>query len=188
MNVVVRLALLAYPPSFRREVGAEWARTWRDLRTHGGRGTVGLLVAIVGEVLVTAPRLRWRALGDPAQGILVVAAGTVGLVAVVLGSPAVLLLVAAAVVLAALQGAGSDRPVAATAPRRWGRWLGAAAGAFLVGLAVLAIDGDDDLSSAAWAAWMLSWSAAIVLALIGLGLAAVRLVAPRHWTTTRRSP
>jgi hypothetical protein len=51
-----------------------------------------------------------------------------------------------------------------------------AAGAFLLGLGVLAIDGDDELTSAAWATWMLSWATAAVLGVIGLGLGATRLL------------
>jgi len=43
----MRLALLAYPPSFRKGYGDEMARCVRDLRDHGGmsRGRLGLHVA-----------------------------------------------------------------------------------------------------------------------------------------------
>jgi hypothetical protein len=97
-----------------------------------------------------------------------------------MGSEAIAVVVVAILVLVGLQFAGKDRPITPTNPsitRRWYLWTAGAAGAFLLGLGVIAIaEEDGGLSELAWATWMLSWAAAGVLAVIGLGLGATRLV------------
>lgn len=111
---------------------------------------------------------------------LSVTAAIVAVAALAVGSEAVAVLVVALVALAALAFAGRDRPITPANPslaQRWYLWLASAAAAFLVGLGVVAItEQDGGLSEAAWATWMLSWAAAVVLALIGVGLGATRLV------------
>ena len=59
-------------------------------------------------------------------------------------------------------------------------WLAVGAGMFLLGLAVVAADGDGELSSPVWAVWILSWLAAAVVATVGLGLGTTRLVNHRR--------
>ena len=118
----------------------------------------------------------------PTKTVLRVIAATIALAALVVGSEAIAVLVVAIAVLFGLQFAGKDRPIAPTDPvitRRWYLWMGGAAGAFLLGLGVLAIDGDE-LTSAGWATWMLSWATAAILATVGVGLAATRLITNHH--------
>ena len=183
MNTLVRVALLAYPRQFRRHYGTEWTRTVTDMQIHGRRSSTRVAATVVAEMVTTAVRMRWEHLMPSARIALSVIAAVVALAALVVGSPAIAVFVVALAALVALQFAGRDRPIAPTDPsitRRWWTWLATSAVAFLVGLGVVAIDGDDDLSSAAWATWMISWFAAVVLAAIGLGLGATRLVLTRR--------
>ena len=183
MNVLLRVALWAYPRQFRREYGTEWARTLRDLQLYSGHSTPRIVITALSEALTTAPRLRWENLMATSKTVLMVIVGAIGLVALMMGSEAITLLLVAAVALTLLQLAGKDRPLTAvdsSAIRRWYLWLAGAAAAFGVGFAALAIDGDDELSSATWATWMLSWATAAVLAFVGLTLGATRLIANRR--------
>lgn len=183
MNALVRVVLLAYPREFRRGYGREWARTINDLRVHGGLSASRVAANVIAEAATVAPRMRWENLMPATRTTLTVVAAVVALAAFVVGSPALAILVLALIALGVLQFAGRDKPIAptdASITRRWWTWLAGSAAAFLIGLGAVAIDGDDDLSSAAWATWMLSWAAAIVLAVIGLGLAATHLVTARR--------
>jgi hypothetical protein len=178
MNLLLRAALLAYPRSFRRNYGDEWTRTIADMCTHSHFSALRVGGTVVTEAFTTAIHMRWENLMKPTKTLLTVIAATIALAALVVGSEAIAVLVVAIVVLVGLQFAGKDRPITPTDPsmtRRWYLWIAGAAGAFLLGLGVLAIDGDD-LTSAGWATWMLSWATASVLALIGTGLGATRLV------------
>lgn len=178
MSLLVRLALLAYPRSFRRDYGAEWTRTIADMRTYGQQSALRVGATVLAEAFTTALHLRWENLMKSIQTVLTVIAATIAAAALVLGSEAILIAVVAVVVLIGLQLAGKDRlttPSEDTISGRWYLWLAGAAGAFLVGLGALAIDGDDDLTTTTWATWMLSWTLAAVLALIGIALGATRL-------------
>ena len=183
MNALVRAALWAYPREFRRDYGTEWTRTVNDLKVHGGRSTARVIASVLAEAATVGVRMRWENLMPTARTAFTVIAAVIALAALVVGSPAIAVLAVALVALAALQFAGRDRPIATTDPaitRRWWMWLAAGAVAFLIGLATVAIDGDDDLSPAAWATWLISWASAIVLAVIGIGLAASRLIVTRR--------
>jgi len=181
VSLLARVALLAYPRSFRREYGNEWSRTIVDMATHGQHGAMRVSGTVIAEAFTTAIRMRWENLMKPTKTLLTVVAATIALAALVMGSEAIAVLAVAVVALAALQFAGKDRPIAPTDPaisRRWYLWIAGAAGAFLIGLGVLALDGDD-LTSAGWAVWMLSWAGAAVLGVIGIGLGTVRAVNSR---------
>lgn len=184
MNLLARLTLLAYPRSFRREFGADYLQMVTDLRTYSGYGRIRVATRLVGESLTTALTMRWENVMPTTRSILMLTAAVAALVGLIMGSEAIAVLVVAAVVLAALGFAGKDRPIAPSDPsvtRRWYWWLAGAAGAFLLGLATLAItEKDGGLSEAAWAAWMLSWAVAAILALVGAGLGAARLISHRH--------
>jgi len=178
MNLLVRVALLAYPRSFRHQYGAEWTRTIADMHTHSHHSALRVGGTVVTEAFTTAVHMRWENLMKPTKTALTVIAATITLAALVVESEAIAILAIAIVVLVGLQFAGKDRPITPTDPsmtRRWYFWMAGAACAFLLGLGVLAVDGDD-LTSAGWATWMLSWAAAAVLGVIGLGLGATRLV------------
>lgn len=180
MNLLVRVALLAYPRSFRRQYGTEWARTIADMRTHSHHSALRIARTVVAEAFTSAIHMRWENLMKPTKTLLTVIAATIGLAALVMGSEAIAVLVVAIVVLVGLQLAGKDLPITPTDPsitRRWYIWIAGAAGAFLLGIAVVAIaEEDGGLSEVAWATWMLSWATAAVLALIGTGLGATRLI------------
>jgi len=180
MNLLLRVVLLAYPRSFRRHYGTEWARTIADMRTHGHHGALRVGGTVVAEAFTTAIQMRWENLMKPTKTVITVIAATIALAALAMGSEAIAVLVIAIVVLVGLQFAGKDRPITPTDPsmtRRWYLWIAGAAGAFLLGLGVLAVaEEDGGLSEVAWATWMLSWATAAVLGIIGLGLGATRLV------------
>lgn len=183
MNGLARLALLAYPRAFRRRFGPEYLRTVADLHTHSPRRRARVALRLVREAVTVAPAMRWANLLEPTRTVLTIVAAVAVVVALLVGSEATAALAAALLVLAALSFAGRDRPIAPTDPsmtRRWYWWLAAAAGAFLVGLGVVAIDGDDQLSEAAWATWMISWAIGAVLAIVGVGLGTARLITHRH--------
>lgn len=183
MNTLVRAALWAYPREFRRHYGAEWTRTVNDLAVHGGPGNARVVAMVLAEAATVGVRMRWETLMPAARTTLTVIAVVIALAALVVGSPAIAVLAVALVAGAALQLAGRDRPIAPTAPRvtrRWWTWLAAGAIAFLVGLVAVAVDGDDDLSTGAWATWLISWATATVLAVIGISLAATRLILTRR--------
>ena len=184
MTLLARIALLAYPRSFRREYGTEWARTLSDMRTHSGHSALRVGGTVIAEAFTTAVRMRWENLMKPTKATLTVIAAVIAAAALVVGSAAIAILVVAIVVLIGLQFAGKDRPITPTDPsltRRWYLGPAAAAGAFLVGLGVVVIaEEDGGLSEVAWATWMLSWASAAVLGLIGVSLAAIRLAATRR--------
>jgi hypothetical protein len=180
MNLLVRVALLAYPRSFRRHYGTEWAQTIADMRTHSHQSPLRVGGTVVVEAFTTAVHMRWENLMKPTKTVLTVIAATITLAALMVGSEAIAVLAIAIVVLVGLQFAGKDRPITPTDPsitRRWYLWMAGAAGAFLLGVGVVAITEEDGgLSELAWATWMLSWATAAVLGVIGLGLGATRLV------------
>jgi hypothetical protein len=184
MNLLLRVALLAYPRSFRRHFGAEWTRTIVDMRTHSHHSATRVGGTVVVEALTTAIRMRWENLMKTTKTLLTVIAAIITLAALLVGSEAIAILVVAIVVLVGLQFAGKDRPITPSDPsvtRRWYLWIAGAAGAFLFGLGVVvATEEDGGLSEIAWATWMLSWAAAAVLGVIGLGLGATRLITHRN--------
>lgn len=186
MNTIARLTLLAYPRAFRRRFGEEYLRTVADLRRAGGRGRIRIVGRLLGDAMTVAPYMRWENLMAPVRVILIVATAVVALAGMVMGSQATVVFVAGVLVLALLGLAGKDRPIATAGhrvTRYWYWWLLGAAGAFLVGSGVLAVaEEDGGLSEMAWTAWMLSWSSAVVLALIGIVLGATRLLTNRHHT------
>ena len=183
MNRLARLTLRAYPKTFRRDFGSDYLQAANDLRRHGDHTATRVALRLVGEAMTVAPAMRWENRMRHARSALLLGAAVAALLGLVMGSEAIALLVVAAFAIAVLVLAGNDRPITASDPavtRHWYRWLVGAAAAFLAGIAVLAIDGDDDdLSEAAWTGWMLSWTTAALLALIGTGLGATRLLARR---------
>ncbi len=175
MNLLVRVALLAYPRSFRRHYGTEWTRTIADMRNHSHHSSVRVAGAVVAEAFTTALHMRWENLMKPTKTVLTVIAATIALAALAMGSEAIAVLVVAIVVLAGLQFAGKDRPITPTdrsITRRWYVWLAGSLGLYLLGFVFLAFW----LTEIGWAIWMLSWAAATVVGLTGLGLGATRLV------------
>ena len=179
MNLLVRVALLAYPRSFRRHYGAEWARTIADMRAHGHDSALRVGGTVVAEAFTTAIHMRWENLMKPTKTLLAVLAATIALAALVMGSEAIAVLVVAIVVLVGLQFAGKDRPITPTDPsmtRHWYVWLAAALGLYLLGFVFLAFW----LTEIGWAIWMLSWAGATVVGLLGLSFGATRLLSNRR--------
>lgn len=183
MSLLLKVALLAYPPQFRRRFGTEWTRAMHDRRVHGNQSAGRLAATVVTDVFLNAPPMRWETLTTPSRALLSIAAITVALAALAVGSPAIGILLIALIVVFALQAVGAKRPIAGAdlvLVQRWYLWLAAAAGSFLVGLVVVIIDNADDLTTVGWATWLLTWSAAVVLAITGLALGATRLVLQRR--------
>lgn len=183
MSLLAQLVLLAYPRTFRRDYGAEWHRTVRDMRIHGREGALRVGLALTVEALTTGIHMRWENLMTSTRtGLSILAAG-VAVAALVVGSPAIAMLDVAIVALIGLQFAGQDHPITPSDPsltRRWYLWLASAAGTSLIGFAVVAIDGDGELTTASWTTWIASWAAAAVLGMVGICLAVTRLVMTRH--------
>jgi hypothetical protein len=179
---LARITLYAYPRSFRDRFGAEYVQTIADLRRHDGHRSVRTARLLM-DALVTAPAMRWECLMNTTRVVLPVVTAVAAAAAVVIGAPFValpLLVILAALVVAARR---HDQPLAVETSRwagRWVRWLVAGAGLFLLGLTVLAVDGDDELSTVAWAIWLLSWIAGGVVAAVGVGLGATRLLGQRR--------
>jgi hypothetical protein len=183
VNKIARLVLMAYPKSFRREFGAEWSRTIEDMRVHGGHSRARIVGRVLSDAAVTASRMRWENLMGTFKTALVIIAAIVGAAALVFGSPAVAMLVVAVVVLLAVLASRHEPPIAAefTAwSARWYYWIAAAAGLFAVGFGPLLTNEDNELSSVAWATWILSWLSGAVVATVGLALGATRLASRRR--------
>ena len=183
MRLLARLTLLAYPRSFRTGFGADYLQTIADLQTFGAHSRLRIAGRLIGDALTTAPTMRWESLMSSAKHILVVLAAVAAAFGVLLGAPFVALPTIAIFAVLVLVARRHDRPIATEAAawsERWYLWIAVAAGLFLVGLAVVAVDGDGELSTPAWATWILSWLGAAVLAAVGLGLGAFRLVGHRR--------
>lgn len=179
MSLLTRLALLAYPKSFRDSYGTEWTRTVEDLRVHRGLSATRVARCLVVDVLTTAPRMRWESLMSSGKTLLTIVAVIAGAVGLLIGSPAVAIPVIALVAIVALQASRHDQPIAAeltTWGARWYLWLAAAASFFLIGSAPSSPRRPGGLSDVAWATWMLSWLTGAIVGAIGLGLGATRLV------------
>jgi len=183
MNRLARLTLLAYPRAFRQAFGQSYLQCVADLEAHSGRNRLRIAGRLLGEALTTGATMRWENLMSSSKLILTVIVTIVAAFGVLLGSPIIALpLILAVLVIGARR---HDQPIAVEAvawERRWYRWLGVAAVLFLVGFAMLLTSEDNELSSIAWAVWILSWLAAAVTATVGvgLGLGATRLVSQRR--------
>lgn len=183
MNRIARLTLLAYPRTFRRDLGRDYLQAAADLHTHGDRSSIRLVGRLIGEALTTAPAMRWEHLMKSSKLTLTVIAAVAAAFGILIGAPIIalpLLAIFAALVISARR---HDQPIQAQAAAwgaRWHLWLAAAAALFLVGFAMLFTEEDGGLSSVAWAVWILSWLAAAVIAAVGLGLGATRLARNRQ--------
>ena len=176
---VIGLLLWVYPPSFRRQFGRDWIRGIRDLRAHMGLSGPRYVLRVLIDLLSTAPRLRWERLMPTTRILLAAAFATLTMFALAVGSPAVTLAFVGLVGVLVVMASGQSRPIAGGEQRvsdRWYLWLVAAAGLGLLGLLVLMFA----LTEIGWLVWMVSWSAAVVTAGIGLVLGAMNLVARRQ--------
>ncbi len=180
-----RLALLAFPRSFRREFGEDYLQTVADLRRHSGVGGRPLALRIAFDVLRTAPAMRMETAMSKSnfKPIALTAVLAIGLFAVVAGSPAFGLAVGAAfglLVLLALFARAGNRPIVAEHRHaaHWYGWVAAGACSFALGFGVLAVDGPE-LSSVGWTVTMLSWATGVVLVVFGLVLVIGRLLNER---------
>jgi hypothetical protein len=183
MSLLTRIAFLAYPPSFRDEYRTEWTRTVQDMRTHGGRSTTRVVLQVAVDVFRTAPRMRWENLMRPGSMQLTVVAAIAGTAGLIFVFPplAVAVLVLAATV--AIQAGRHDQPITTELTAwsaRWHLWLVASAAFFFLGFGALLTEGDQGLTTAAWATWVLTWLTGAVLGGVGLGLGATRFVSRRR--------
>lgn len=181
-RIGARLVLLAYPRSFRREFGDDVLQSIADLRRHAGISRLGLFRRIGIDVARTAPRMRVESLMKNHKPAFVAGVLSVGLFAALVGSPTFYLMIACLAVVLVVVARSGDRPIKGdpTQGAHWYRWLGAGAASFAVGVVAAVIDGPE-FSEVGWTIWALSWSAAIVLAVYGLVLAATRSL---HRTVT----
>jgi hypothetical protein len=174
-----RLLLLAYPRSFRAAYGDEIVTVVHDLRRHAGMSRRRVALHLFGDVLVTAPRMRWEGLMKNSKLLAVAALAVLALFALAVGSPVFVPLVLVPVALAAVLARRHDRPlvndVCSTA--QWYRWLLAGGVAFGAGFLTLVIEGDDELSEAGWAIWFSTWILGAVLVVFGIVLGMSHLVA-----------
>lgn len=183
MNLLTRLALLAYPRSFRREYGTEWSRTVSDLQVHSGLSTARIIGHVLADLVATAPRMRWESTMGTIKTLLTIVAVIVGAAGLVIGSPALAVPVMALLAVVAIQASRHDQPISAEVTAwsaRWYVWLAAGVGFFLVGFGALFAADDGELSSVAWATWMLSWLSGAIVVVIGLGLGATQLASHRR--------
>ena len=183
MNWLARLTLLAYPRSFRRSFGPDYLRTVADLRNHGRHNNARVAQRLLTDALTTAPAMRWEHLMNSAKLVLTVIAAVAAAFGILLGAPIVAFPMLAVFAALALGARHHDQPIATEAAdwgRRWYLWLATAAGLFLLGFAMLLTEEDGGLSSVAWAVWILSWLAAAIVAAVGLGLGATRVISQRR--------
>lgn len=164
-----RVALLAYPASFRREYGEELTRSLHDLRRHGGMSRTRLCLRIAGDVALTAPQMRLEALMARNTTLAVTAVVAIAVLAAAVGSP-IFVLALVPVALLAILGRHHDRPISADRPDagHWQRWILAGAAFFLAGGAVLALNGNEELSAVPWTVFALSWLTGTILVVYSL--------------------
>lgn len=101
----------------------------------------------------------------------------------VVGGPLVAVPLLAVLAVLAYRARRHNQSIATEAAewgRHWYLWLAVAAIMFLVGSAMLFTANDGELSTAAWATFILSWLAAAIVAAIGLSLGATRLINHRR--------
>ena len=178
MKRVARLALLAYPRSFRRDFGDQYLQLVDDLRDHRGHGRSRVLARLLTDTLLTAPAMRWEHLMHSGRIVLPVIAAVVAAFAVLIGAPIVAQALVALFAALAIAAHRHDQPIATEAAdwgRRWYAWLLTAGALAMVGFAALSTHDDGDLSTVAWATWILSWLAAGIVGIVGVGLGAMHL-------------
>ncbi|MGI9615927.1 MAG: hypothetical protein ACR2QO_23640 [Acidimicrobiales bacterium] len=183
MKRIARLTLLAYPRTFRREFGADYLETVDDLRHHGHHSTARIIHRLFADALTTAPTMRWDNFMNTTKIGLATVVAVGAAFGVLIGAPIVAFPLIALLAVLVLAARRHDRPIAAEAMEwagYWPRWLAAAAGLFLLGAAMLFTAEDGNLTTIAWATWILSWLAAAIVAVVGLGLGATRLVQHRR--------
>lgn len=103
------------------------------------------------------------------------------LAGLILLSPAIAIPVVAIAAVVAVRARRHDQPIATEVTnlaQRWYLWLAAGAALFGIGLATLALAGED-ASTAAWATWVLSWLFAGLAAAFGLALSVAKLAGRR---------
>lgn len=183
MNRLARLSLLAYPRAFRRVFGSSYLQCVADLEAHSGRSRLRIAGRLLGEALTTGPTMRWENLMSSSKLILTVIVTIAAAFGILLGSQIIALPLLAILGLLVIGARRHDQPIAVEAAawgRRWYRWLGVAAVLFVMGFAMLLTSEDGELSSVAWAVWILSWLAAAITAAAGIGLGATRFVSQRR--------
>lgn len=183
MTRLARLTLLAYPKAFRRGFGQEYLRTVADLYAHSPHSRLRIVARLLGDVFTAAPAMRWETLMPSAKPVLYVIVAVLAAFGLLLGSPAIAfpLLVIGAVLF--VQARRHDRPLAREAAdwgERWYVWLAVAGGLFLLGGSMLFTGEDNELAGWAWATWILSWLAAAIIGVVGIGLAVTRLATHRR--------
>ena len=115
--------------------------------------------------------------------VLTVIAAVLAAFGLIVGAPAVAVPLLAIAVTLVILAQRNEQPIAAEAAswgQRWYVWLAVAAGLFLVGFSMLLTADDGELNTVAWAVWLLSWLAAAIVAVVGLGFGATRLVHHRR--------
>ena len=175
-----RASLVLYPSSFRREYGDEMVALVEDELQFGSAGAFRTGTRLLSDVARTAPRMRLES--NMSRVLLIGIAFGVAAISLLIGSPVLVVALAAIALLVYLvvAGRGSDRPIVAPASRTkgWYWWLVAAVGFVFAGFVVAAIDGDE-FTSLGWAAFMLSWCVACILGAIGIVLAVTHFVSRR---------
>ena len=177
MSRLARLTLIAYPRNFRREFGPDYLQAAADLHAHGRRSHLHIAGHLSSDAITTAPTMRWESLMNSSKLISIVATVVAVALGLFLAGPVVAqpLLAFAALVVSARR---HDRPIATEAAawgQHWYTWLAVAAGLFAIGGTMLLTADDGDLTTPAWAIWILSWLSAAVIAVVGLGLGASRI-------------
>jgi hypothetical protein len=165
----------AYPAEFRRRFGAELTQLAVDRQRHGGVAVWRVVWSETYDAARAAPALRWES-----NVTRVVVVSVLAAVAIVAAMAVKLLLIPVVLIALACWFSWSHawRPVAATQPRRWIRWLVAGAASIAVAIAIPAIDGGE--LNGFW------WSAAAVALLGGVSMIiAGLLLATSSQGTTR---
>jgi hypothetical protein len=166
-----------YPRDFREQHGDEMLQLARDRRTHGGERAWRLWPSIIADTALTAPKLQ---LGRIAMHHKLAALIAVIPVVALLALFPLGLVPLGIVSLVVLAGSGSPTPWQRPTDllETSGRWLIGAVLAFLLGLAVAAIDAEgtnQELSEFGWALWFGSWMTALVLGVFGVLLSVARV-------------
>jgi uncharacterized membrane protein YhaH (DUF805 family) len=160
-----RAALHLYPSAFRREYGDAMADALRDQRRYGRLSPTHVAV----DVLMTAPRMRLESLMSHRVGII--GASLAALVLLMVAGPIGLVVVVAATVFLIRRQHDADTD-------RWYVLLGAGALVLAATIAYAVANGEME-TAVSWGAWMLTFTAGLVLTTAGVVLGGMRFAATR---------
>jgi hypothetical protein len=168
---VYRVLLVAYPRSFRREMGEEMARVVGDRRVHEREPLWRLWPALLRDTAANATRIRGEDLMERNRPIVIGALTTLAILAMLSSGPITALPFLAALGVLFYVSSRRDQAIVLTAPRRsWRRWLPVGVVLVVVSVAYFLSVSEEELSEPQWAFVFFGTMSGILTTVTGLVL------------------